>query len=151
MLSILIFVALASAMPIVSEPALQPQNTTDPSSPLSKRLATTAINLLRRSVCESDADGIIAADCVPHVYSILRASFALFCLFAFLVLVHVWQAARYNKIRTSFLSLARYSPGGSQANLGSTESVFGTYIADDTGDQSVKTPPYILLGETNLT
>ncbi|KAJ4153796.1 hypothetical protein LMH87_010268 [Akanthomyces muscarius] len=129
MLSILIFVALASAMPIVSEPALQPQNTTDPSSPLSKRLATTAINLLQRSVCESDADGIIAADCVPHVYSILRASFALFCLFAFLVLVHVWQAARYNKI----------------------QSVFGTYIADDTGDQSVKTPPYILLDETNLT
>lgn len=104
MLSILVVAALARAMPIVTETALQPRNTPCPSKSLSIRLTTATVSLLQRSVCQPDAEGIITANCAPHVYSALRACFALFCLFAFLILLHVWQAAKYKKIRTSFVA-----------------------------------------------
>ncbi len=106
--SILVFVALASAMPIATEPNVVPQNTADSSRFLSKRIATAAVDLVQRSVCDSAADDASASDC-PHVNSVLRAALALFFLFAFLVLLHVWQAAQYNTIRKMFLSCSLVS------------------------------------------
>ncbi|KAJ3474015.1 hypothetical protein NLG97_g10030 [Lecanicillium saksenae] len=125
MLAIIAFAALASAMPIATEPNPAPQSATESDNLLATRIASAAMDIVKRSVCDLDADGIAntGSDC-PHVNSVLRASFALFCLFAFLIVVHVWQAAKYNKI----------------------QAVFGTYIADDMEDVTTKTP-YILLDE----
>lgn len=58
-------------------------------------------NVVRRSSCNTDADGVMPLDC-SQVNSALRAVLAILCLLVFLVLVHFWQAIQFNKIRKSF-------------------------------------------------
>lgn len=114
----LAFVALARAMPTATQTALcRPESLVS----LSKRVAADAF---QRSAGALHADGGTTPpphDC-PPVHPVLRAALALFCLFVFLVLLHVWQAARYNRVHP----------------------VLGTYIADDTNDKV----PCILLDDT---
>lgn len=98
MLAIITFAALASAMPITTEHTIPSSTLFESTSAFTKRAADAAVKMVQRSVCDIDADGLTPHDC-PHVNSVLRAAFALFCLFAFLVGLHVWQAAKYNKIR----------------------------------------------------
>ncbi|KAM3529618.1 hypothetical protein NHJ13051_001753 [Beauveria bassiana] len=122
MLPIIAFVALASAMPIATDIAKNHQDMLPNIS--STRIAPSSINIVQRFDCESDADSSSTSRDCPHaINSALRASVALFGLFILLVLIHVWQAARYNRI----------------------QAVFGMHIADDT-DTSAKTC-YILLEE----
>ncbi|KAJ6781276.1 hypothetical protein PWT90_05035 [Aphanocladium album] len=123
MLAVIAFAALASAMPITTEASTPSQSTFDDSTAVAKRIAAATVDMVKRSVCAANDDATASSNC-PHVNSILRACFALFCLFAFLIAIHVWQAAKYNKI----------------------QAVFGTYIADDMDDINSKTP-YILLNE----
>ncbi|XWW94042.1 hypothetical protein V2A60_001984 [Cordyceps javanica] len=124
MLSMIAFVAVAGAMPIATEITVPLKNTTKESLKFfSEKTANSVAEIVHRSVCELDSDSATPGDC-PHVNSILRAVLALFCLFVLLVLLHVWQAAKYNKI----------------------QPVFGTYVVDD-ADNSAKIR-YILLEET---
>ncbi|TQW00954.1 hypothetical protein IF1G_00885 [Cordyceps javanica] len=124
MLSIIAFVAGAGAMPIATEAAVPLENTTKESlKSFSEQTVNSVMEIVQRSVCELDSDSATPRDC-PHVNSILRAVLALFCLFVLLVLLHVWQAAKYNKI----------------------QPVFGSYVVDD-ADNSAKIR-YILLEET---
>lgn len=60
--------------------------------------AQSVLTLIRRSTCAPDANGVMPPDC-SQANSVLRAIFAISCLFIFLVLIHVWQAAKFNKIR----------------------------------------------------
>ncbi|OAA59959.1 hypothetical protein ISF_05970 [Cordyceps fumosorosea ARSEF 2679] len=123
LLFLVLFDALADAMPITTEDANSHRNPPESFRVMSRKLATGAVDLARRSVCEVDPDTGTTIDC-PPVHSVLRAILAVLLLFVFLVLLHVWQAAKYNKIH----------------------AVFGAYV-DDT--QSSAKPDYILLEEPN--
>lgn len=100
MLSIIAFVALASAMPIAIDIANDHQDMLANVS--STSIAPRSMNVVQRSACEPDADSSSTSRGCPHaINSVLRASVALFSLFILLVLIHVWQAAKYNRIRAS--------------------------------------------------
>lgn len=94
MLSLLFLAAIVAALPVAIEGASS-QDSEAATSQFAKRIATALEEVGQRSACDLGGDGL-PNEC--HVNSVLRAAFALLCVFLFLVALHVWQAAKYNKI-----------------------------------------------------
>lgn len=86
----------ASAVPI-SACTYQPHARFEMTPIFRRRLEAIIRRSSEAAVCSARVGDVAQTHC-PPVNSVPRALFALSCLFALLVLLHVWQAATYRKV-----------------------------------------------------